>query len=210
MIGHCSRCRGEVWVDPLEEVWWCACPAGSNPLMGTNLSPAAEKSLWDGVRRRRKDYVDPDAEEDAELDVVVPPEVEMFPLEPDAESLPATARRLAAKAIEHGWDVALTYSRGTPVGKGGKSVPVTYREYLFTEAGQPLMGPPSKKTRKQQQKYQIVSTGEPQVIDVVVLRLHRDGERLFASWEDGRLDLCLRAAPLTILNNTTIKELITS
>lgn len=216
MIGHCARCGGEVWLDPLEEVWWCACPPGLNPLMGTTLSPAQGQSLWDGVRRRRKDYVDPDEEAEAELDVVVPPEVTMLDMDPDDASLPASARRMAKTAVAHGWEVRTTYSRGTPTSANGKSKAVTVKEYLTGEDGQPLMTPPSKElpdgTRRfpnGQPKFRNVSTGEPQVIDVIVLRMRRGSDRLFASWEDGRLDLCLRADPLTILNNTTIKEALT-
>lgn len=209
MIGHCARCGGEVWLDPLEEVWWCACPKGLNPVLGQTMTTAAARALWDSIRRRRKDYVDPDeTEEDAELDEVVPPEVQMLPMDADNKALPATARRMAKAAEAHGWEVAITYSRGTPLSANGKSKAVTEREYQTGEDGQPLMTAPSPKTGKQQQKFRIVSTGEPLVVDVIVLRLRRGSDRLVASWEDGKLDLCLRADPLTILNNNTIKEAI--
>jgi hypothetical protein len=204
VIGICARCGEEVWPDPLAgDAWRCA--AGHEPVLGTPVRD--QQALWDGVRRRRKDYVEPVTEGDApepELEIVVPPEVAMLPMDPTDEALPASARRMAKLAAEHGWEVGVTYSRGTPLSANGKSVAVRVKEMRLGENGQPEMSPTGKP------RFRMVPTGEPLVIDVIVVRMRRGDDRLFASWEDGKLDLCLRAVPLTILNNNTIKELIAS
>lgn len=206
MIGVCSRCLGAIFRDPLDEDRWrCDCAAPLNPVLGTVLTADAALALWDGVRRRRKDYVEVGADEaEAELDEIVPPELPMVEVDLDDAAVPSKARTMALAAMHHGWTIGLTRTRGTPLTAHGKSKAETVREYLTGEGGRPELSPTGKP------RFRNVSTGRPLVVDCVALRMARDGVRLVAWWDDGKLGKCLRGTPLTILNDKTIRELIAS
>lgn len=130
------------------------------------------------------------------------------------DPMPKTARVLWQTALAHGWRVWATVATGTPLDADGQPQRVRVRVPLVdTQTGLPVMteGSPATATRKAvppRQRVEVVTTDEFVLVESVVVRLARDGERLAAMWDDGAFRRCLRQRPFGALNSTAMYELV--
>ncbi len=90
------------------------------------------------------------------------------------EQVPAAAARMAEAAAANGWEVSVTFARGTDMTAAGEVAMRTIDEIVpeqYTPTGRP--------------KVTKVPVG-PRVVDSIAVRCARDDRVLVAIWHDGR------------------------
>lgn len=100
-----------------------------------------------------------------------PPEVTATPVDPEDLRVPTKARSHAKHALAQGWDVRLTYARGTVCDGNGE--PAIKKKRVALEDAE-----------RQDKKYEMVPVGIL-VVDSILLRArHPDGRQVSALWHD--------------------------
>lgn len=99
------------------------------------------------------------------------------------EHIPKSAASFARLADRNGFDVVLSYARGTSIDAQGRTAYVTVRKPLLDQETGAV-----ETTLKGNPRFENVKTDIPVVVDSVLLRAHRPGSTIVMVWHDGALE----------------------
>jgi hypothetical protein len=181
MRGYCGRCGVEI-EKPDGGAWrHIRLDPTHVPVLGV---PAGfYRSYMKSYGIEDGDPIPPYVKSDFDGGAVNYPEPEVPARAAEPGEVPLTGSSLLRLAGQHGWDVEVTFSRGTLMAGDGSPAERTARtSVLDEETGLPAL------TAKGNPRHTVTKTGDLVVVDSIVARFRKGGGRVVMTWYDGKLD----------------------